>query len=237
MAEYVRDDFNRTTGSGSPGALGTGYLGGPWSVYASASYVGWRVDGSRARADFDTGSGGVAHAQVASASPAVAAHGAIAVRSSVDLMPMAAQLWFRTNGATATFAGYGIRVVRPQSGVGCSVDLLRGPVDSPTVIGTVAASFAWPVAYTNYVTIELELVGSAPTTVRGRWFPTASPPADDTGWVQFNDSTGPQGAGAYGMRLTRSGTGATVLGSALVGWAYVADRLIPATPRRSMTRG
>ena len=168
---------------------------------------GQLIHGTRGRVEWVSGSGGAGYGLLNSAQPALEVHGAMHARLNIGTQLGSGILWARCSGALATFTGYGIRLGRSATG-GLNAELVRGPQDAPVIIATMAGSPTWP-DYTTYYRAELEVTGSNPTTIRGRWFPAGSPPADDDGWTTVTDSTGPQAAGVYGFRGQRTGSVAT----------------------------
>jgi PKD repeat protein len=225
MTRYLEDTFARTVGTAgnTPGTWGTADFGGAWSVGVTSGVLGFRTDGVRGRVEWTTGSGGAGYGLLSSAQPALEVHGCLHARLNIGTQLGSGILWARCSGALATFTGYGIRLGRSSTG-GLNAELVRGPQDAAVVIATMAGSPTWP-DYTTYYRAELEVLGSNPTTIRGRWFPAGSPPADDEGWTTVTDSTGPQAAGVYGFRGQRTGSVATEY---YVDTMWMADPLRPA---------
>lgn len=223
MTEYARDTFTRTTSSG----FGSADVGGAWAETADAGWSTYVTGAVGAYQVVAVNTGRVAQ-RLGSAPSVAAVQAHMRWRGGGEAgATTIAQLLLRSSGTSNAQTAYAFRV-GTGSGFALIADVrvLTADVLGPAII---TRSSLPTVATSEWWSVEAELIGANPTRVRVRWWPTAGgPPADDSGWQEVNDSTGPQGAGIVGMRMTRGGGSGTPALIARIDEYYVADPLVPA---------
>ena len=203
MAEYVRDPFSRLVGSG----WGTADIGGAWAEVLSnctTSVIG----SSQARASFSGVLAGAADERIAGSASALNAMAACSFPTYANwLTPAGAwstfvTLFLRASGTGSSTAGYFGRLeVKPDGAMVLSVGY--------SLTGTLVplATVAYPAGTTIALRpwrLEVETV-DAPTKIRARIYRTdLAIPAGNQGWLIAADDVGPQVAGAYAVRVSRT---------------------------------
>lgn len=202
MTEYARDTFTRTV----TGGLGKAEVGGTWADTADAGWTS-QVSGSNTQHLVTAGTGGRTAHRLASSQPHTAVHASMRARGGTESggPTVIARLLLRSSGNANVQTCYAFTV---GQGAGFALiadvrvinaDVVGPPILTRTGSATMDGGVWW--------TVEAELIGANPTRVRARWWQTsAGAPADDSGWQEVLDSTGPQGAGVVGLRASR-GTG------------------------------
>jgi hypothetical protein len=223
MAEYVRDSFSRTVGSG----WGSSEVGGAYTLSGVSGTYTSAVSGGVGSL-VQTGTlGGFAFQSLPAAT--AARDTMLYARLNAPVAPNGSMHWdlmVRVSGAIPNPTAYVARVLL-NADLSVVLSLYRWNAGTVTKLDERSyAAGTFPLL--GGINLEFEVFGS-PTTVRARlWVGTSTTPAPDDSWLLVEGETaGPQVAGTYAVRVGRPAPSVSFGTTWYIGDLYITDPVRP----------